>query len=163
MEDAFPGSGLLVPAAEAISKASQLAVASCYPARPSKPDPATQKSEKLAWFHDGWNGKTIIKPYKLKPAADSLSRDLSTRKQILLGHIRQNPKWHQLLPSNVTFKEWSCTDDETNGLEGTDTADSNVLRADIQDFLTCVATYLPAGFSETILRESTFLIQYPRM
>jgi hypothetical protein len=102
-------------------------------------------------------GKTVIKPYKLKPSGDSLTRDdLSTWKQILLGHIRQNATWHQFLPSSATYKEWVCTDDdETNALEGADATATNALRATFQDFLTCVATYAPAGFTDTIIREST--------
>ena len=101
--------------------------------------------------------KTIIKPYKLKPSGETLSRDdLSTWKQILLGHIRQNATWHQFLPSSATHKEWVCTDEDvTNGLEGADETASNKLRADFQDFLTCIATYAPAGMNDTIIREST--------
>ena len=102
-------------------------------------------------------GRTVIKPYKLKPSGDSLTRDdLSTWRQILLGHIRQNTDWHQFLPSSETHKTWICTDvDETNGLAGRDANATNKLRADFQDFLTCVATYAPAGFNDTIVREST--------
>ena len=102
-------------------------------------------------------GRTAVKPYKLKPTGESLTRDdLSTWKQILLSHIRQNPKWIQFLPSSATHKEWKSTDEDvTNGLNGADDTASNVLRADFQDFLTCVATYSPTGFGETILREST--------
>ena len=102
-------------------------------------------------------GKTVIKPYKLKPSGEVLSRDdLSTWRQILLGHIRQNNQWLQFLPNSVTHKTWECTDDdENNGLVGEDNATTNTLRSDFQDFLTCVATYAPAGFSETIMREST--------
>ena len=102
-------------------------------------------------------GKTVIKPYKLKPSGDSLTRDdLSTWKQILLGHVRQNAKWIQFLPSSATHKTWVCTDDDdTNGLAGADDNASNVLRADFQDYLTCVATYAPAGLNETIFREAT--------
>ena len=102
-------------------------------------------------------GRTVIKPYKLKPSGEALTRDdLFTWKQILLGHIRQNPKWLQFLPSSATHKEWKSTDEDvTNGLHGVDATASNVLRAEFQDFLTCVATYSPTGFGETILREST--------
>ena len=102
-------------------------------------------------------GRTVIKPFKLKPTGEALTRDdLFTWKQILLGHIRQNPKWLQFLPSSATHKEWKSTDENvTNGLDGVDATASNVLRADFQDFLTCVATYSPTGFGETILREST--------
>ena len=102
-------------------------------------------------------GKTVIKPYKLKPSGDTLTRDdLSTWRQILLGHIRQNNDWHQFLPSSATHKTWVCTDeDETNGLQGADANATNKLRADFQNFLTCIATYAPAGFNDTIVREST--------
>ena len=103
-------------------------------------------------------GKTVVKPYKLKPTGDILTRDdLSTWTQILKGHIRQNPDWIQFLPSSATHKEWLCTDeDETNGLvvQG-DAAATNKLRANFQDFLTSVGTYAPAGLNDTIFREST--------
>ena len=104
-------------------------------------------------------GRTVIKPYKLQPTGEALTRDdLFTWEQVLLGHIRQNPKWLQFLPSSATHKEWKSTDeDPTNGLDGTDAADSNVLRADFQDFLMTVATYSPTGFRETIMREATSL------
>ena len=102
-------------------------------------------------------GKTVIKPYKLKPSGDILTRDdLSTWKQILLGHIRQNPSWLQFLPSSATHKTWTCTDDDdTNALVGADDAATNELRATFQDYLTCIATYAPAGLNDTIIREST--------
>ena len=101
--------------------------------------------------------KTVIKPYKLKPSGENLSRDdLSTWKQILLGHIRQNDQWLQFLPTSDSHKTWKCSDeDETNGLAGDSTAATNKLRANFQDFLTCVATYSPAGFNDTIMREAT--------
>ena len=113
-------------------------------------------------------GRTTIKPYKLKPTGETLSRDdLATWRQILLGHIRQNPKWLQFLPTSSVNPKWTCSDeDETNGLvemnEPVGTAaptinqtKTDVLRADFADFLTCVATYAPAGFNDTIQREST--------
>jgi hypothetical protein len=63
-------------------------------------------------------GKMVIKPYKLKPSGDILTRvDLSTWKQILLGHIRQNPSLFHFLLSSATHKTWTCMDeDETNAL-----------------------------------------------
>ena len=107
--------------------------------------------------------RTNIKPYKLKASGEAISRDdLNTWKHILLGFIRQNENWTQFMEgeSNGT---WVCTDkDVTNGLVApqadtqleTDAA-SRKLRANFKDFLTCVATYAPQGFGETILREST--------
>ena len=113
-------------------------------------------------------GRTTVKPYKLTPSGDSLSRDdLATWRQILLGHMRQNEKWLQFMPSSATNHTWTCTDDdETNNLfvmtiATQDTPaivkkeETNTLRADFQNFLTCLATYAPPGFSETIYREST--------
>ena len=99
-------------------------------------------------------GRTTIKPYKLKPSGDSLSRDdLETWKQILLGHIRQNEKWLQFLPNSASHKEWVCSDDDdTNNLTVMSVPtpgnpavvkeeETNTLRADFQNFLTCVSTY----------------------
>ena len=102
-------------------------------------------------------GKTVIKPYKLKPSGETMSRDdLSTWKQVMLGHCRQNDKWIQFLPTSTTHHTWkSSDDDETNGLEGADATETNALRASFQDYLTCVATYSPAGFNDTIMREAT--------
>ena len=112
-------------------------------------------------------GRTVIKPYKLKPSGESLTRDdLSTWRQILLGHIRQNQKWLKFLPTSTEHPTWTCSDDdETNGLVSMNAAvgsapatvnngDTDILRADFADFLTCVATYAPAGFNDTIQRES---------
>ena len=107
--------------------------------------------------------RTSIKPYKLKASGEIISRDdLNTWKHILLGFIRQNDNWTQFLEgeSNGT---WVCTDkDVFNGLVAlprntqpeTDAANRK-LRAQFKDFLTCVATYAPQGFGETIMREST--------
>ena len=103
--------------------------------------------------------RTTIKPYKLKASGDSISRDdLNTWKHVLLGFIRQNETWTQFLAgeNNAT---WTSTDkNETNGLEAAagegQAVNSRKLRATFKDFLTCVATYSPQGFAETILRES---------
>ena len=107
--------------------------------------------------------RTTIKPYKLKASGEVISRDdLNTWKHILLGFIRQNENWTQFLEGEANGT-WVCTDkDVTNGLVAppadtqpeTDAA-SRKLRAHFKDFLTCVATYAPQGFGETILREST--------
>ena len=102
-------------------------------------------------------GKTIIRPYKLKPTGEMLSRDdLSTWKQVLLGHCRQNENWQQFLPNSATHATWKCADqDETNGLNGATAGDTNKLRSAFLDFITCVATFSPTGFNDTILREAT--------
>ena len=73
-------------------------------------------------------GKTVIKPYKLKPSVETISRDdLSTWKQVMLGHCHQNDKWTQFLPTSATHHTWKCSDDdETNGLEGADATETNV-------------------------------------
>ena len=63
-------------------------------------------------------GRTVIKPYKLKPSGETMSRDdLSTWKQVLLGHCRQNEHWIQFLPASTTpRKTWKSADeDETHG------------------------------------------------
>ena len=107
--------------------------------------------------------RTNIKPYKLKASGEAISRDdLNTWKHILLGFIRQNENWTQFLEGEANGT-WVCSDkDISNGLVAppantqseTDAA-SRKLRAHFKDFLTCVATYAPQGFGETILREST--------
>ena len=63
--------------------------------------------------------KTISRPYKLEAKGDHLTRDdLATWKQVLLGHIRQNPRWLQFLPTSETHSTWKSTDeDELNGFD----------------------------------------------
>ena len=76
-------------------------------------------------------GRTVIKPYKLKPSGETMSRDdLSTWKQVLLGHCRQNDKWIQFLPASTTHKTWKSADeDETHGfVEGTAAETTNLLQ-----------------------------------
>ena len=106
--------------------------------------------------------RTVIRPYKLKPSGEALSRDdLSTWKQVLLSHCRQNENWHQFLPNSATHAEWTCSDEDvTNGLvvrtgAGPDAADTNKLRAAFMDFLNCIAVFSPSGFNDTIMREAT--------
>ena len=103
-------------------------------------------------------GRTVIKPYKLKPSGETMSRDdLSTWKQVLLGHCRKNEHWIQFLPASTTpRKTWKSADeDETHGFVEDTAANTDKLVATFQDFLTCVATYSPAGFNDTIMREAT--------
>ena len=93
--------------------------------------------------------KTTIKPYKLKPSSDKLSRDdLATWKQVLLSHMRQNAAWRPFLPPSGAHREWKAAD------SGEDQHQELVLE-DFHDFLTCLATFSPQGFSETVQREST--------
>ena len=49
----------------------------------------------------------------------------------------------------------STDEDATNGLTDADAARQTKLRNDFANFLTCVATYCPTGFMDTILREFT--------
>ena len=93
--------------------------------------------------------KTTVKPYKLKPSGDSLTRDdLSTWREVILSHMRQNEKWKDFLPGGTksTWKAEDDTEEDNWTLE---------VKAALADFITCVATYSPAGFGETIKREST--------
>ena len=55
--------------------------------------------------------KTTVKPYKLKPSGDSLTRDdLSTWQEVILSHMRQNDKWKDFLPGGQKSK-WKAQDD----------------------------------------------------
>ena len=93
--------------------------------------------------------KTTVKPYKLKPSGESLTRDdLSTWREVILSHMRQNDKWKDFLPGGPK-SEWKAEDDAEN-----DDWDADI-KAALADFVTCLATYSPAGFGETIKREST--------
>ena len=94
--------------------------------------------------------KTTIKPYKLKPSGDNLSRDdLATWQQVLLSHMRQADTWRPFLPGGGKA-DWVAADsgEENDGWTNGD-------KAAFQDFLTCLATFSPTGFNETIKREST--------
>ena len=55
--------------------------------------------------------KTTVKPYKLKPSGDSLTRDdLSTWREVILSHMRQNEKWKDFLPGG-TKSTWKAEDE----------------------------------------------------
>ena len=94
--------------------------------------------------------KTTIKPYKLKSSSGGkLSRDdLATWKEVLLSHMRQNVKWKFWLPGG-DHAEWKPADDNQDQEWDDDK------QPDFEDFLTCLSTFSPAGFSETVKREST--------
>ena len=94
--------------------------------------------------------KTTIKPYKLKPSGDNLSRDdLATWQQVLLSHMRQNDNWKPFLPGGGK-QNWVAADSgEVNA------GWTNDEKAAFEEFLTCLATFSPTGFNETIKREST--------
>ena len=94
--------------------------------------------------------KTTIKPYKLKPSTgDTLTRDdLATWREVLLSHMRQNDKWKPFLPDGDK-KEWKAGDDPA----GNDWTPD--IKAAFSDFLTCLSTFSPVGFGETVKREST--------
>ena len=97
--------------------------------------------------------KVTIKPYKLKPSSgDSITRDdVATWKEVQLSHMRQNDDWKCFLPRG-TYSTWRAADE---GAAQAFAADAEVSAA-FPDFLTCLATFSPAGFSETVKRESTF-------
>ena len=96
--------------------------------------------------------KVTIKPYKLKPSSgDSITRDdVATWKEVQLSHMRQNDDWKCFLPGG-TYSTWRAADE---GAAQAFAADAEVSAA-FPDFLTCLATFSPAGFSETVKREST--------
>ena len=101
--------------------------------------------------------KVTIKPYKLKPSGDKLSRDdVTTWKEVLLSHMRQNESWRQFLPGGGN-QTWTAADDGVNvWLPDTLTrAQRTEIDVSFADFLTCLSTFSPAGFGETVKREST--------
>ena len=57
--------------------------------------------------------KTTIKPYKLKPSGDKLTRDdLATWREVLLSFMNQNEKWRPFLPGGPEDKStWKAADD----------------------------------------------------
>ena len=99
--------------------------------------------------------KTTIKPYKLKATTgDKLTRDdLATWKEVLLSHCRQNEAWQKFLPTGDN-KEWKAADSGEPNVWHQDAAQNTAAKADFQDFLTCLSTFAPQGFSETVKRES---------
>ena len=85
--------------------------------------------------------KTSIKPYKLKPSGDALTRDdLSTWREVLLSFMRQNEKWRPFLPgaTDPNRSTWTSADDG-----GNNAWPAEVTR-DFDDFLTCLATFAHA-------------------
>ena len=101
--------------------------------------------------------KVTIKPYKLKPSGDKLSRDdVTTWKEVLLSHMRQNESWRQFLPGGGN-QTWTAADDGVNvWLPDTLTrAQRTEIDVSFADFLTCLSPFSPAGFGETVKREST--------
>ena len=106
-----------------------------------------------------------VKPYKLTPKDDKLTRDdVDTWSYNMQSVCRQVAAWQKFLPSGTT-PDWSAGDeDPTHGLrvpraapnqDEDDAVPTDQLWSNFLDFLTCVATYCPAGFTNTVLREST--------
>ena len=56
--------------------------------------------------------KTSIKPYKLQPSGDTLTRDdLATWKEVLLSYMRQNDAWKIFLPGGSNdYATWKAED-----------------------------------------------------
>ena len=56
--------------------------------------------------------KTSIKPYKLQPSSDTLTRDdLATWKEVLLSYMRQNDAWKIFLPGGSNdYATWKAED-----------------------------------------------------
>ena len=102
--------------------------------------------------------KTSIKPYKLQPSGDSLTRDdLATWREVLLSYMRQNDSWKVFLPGGSTdYVTWKAEDSgEAQVKSDNVTAWPDEVKTAFPDFLTCLATFAPAGCGETIKREST--------
>ena len=92
--------------------------------------------------------KTTIKPYKLKASGDTLTRDdVATWREVLLSYMRQTDTWKCFLPGG-NKATWIPPDDGDNAAWDQPTKDS------FADFITCLSTFSPPGFGETIKRES---------
>ena len=107
------------------------------------------------------NNNPKAKPYKLKPTDGVMSRDdVAMWEYTLLASCRQITSWRQFLPGQIN-ENWTATDDDVNnGLEviddnGVNEEETDELRRNFADFLTCVATHCPTGFMDTVMREST--------
>ena len=107
------------------------------------------------------NNTPKAKPYKLKPTNDVMTRDdVAMWEYTLLAACRQVANWRQFLPGQNN-DTWTATDDDVNnGLEvfneqGLDEEETDELRRNFADFLTCIATHCPSGFMDTVMREST--------
>ena len=104
--------------------------------------------------------KTSIKPYKLKPSGDVLTRDdLATWTEVILSFMRQNDTWKPFLPGaaavggvggvgGVDKTTWKSAEEPKEDTDGWQEEN------DFKDFLTCLATFAPSGCGETIKRES---------
>ena len=107
------------------------------------------------------NNTPKAKPYKLKPSNGIMTRDdVAMWEYTLLAACRQVAVWRQFLPGQPN-ENWTATDEDvTNGLEvidenGLNEEQTDELRRNFADFLTCVATHCPSGFMDTVMREST--------
>ena len=89
-----------------------------------------------------------IKIYKLKASDGPLSRDdLSTWTFTVKAYARQQG-WAKFLPNGAS-KDWTASDeDDNNGF-------ANEVIGEFHDFITTLAANCPAGFTETVIREST--------
>ena len=101
------------------------------------------------------------KPYKLKPTEGIMTRDdVAMWEYTLIAACRQVTAWREFLPGQER-QNWIATDDDVNnGLEivddnGLNEEETNELRRNFADFLTCIATHCPVGFMDTVMREST--------
>ena len=104
-----------------------------------------------------------IKIYKLRATDGPLSRDdVSTWAFTVKSYSRQHG-WTKFFDSKGDHNTWISSDeDETNGhlvLKNDnvtiDRDETDKLVGDFHDFLTTVAANCPAGFTETVIREST--------
>ena len=104
-----------------------------------------------------------IKIYKLRATDGPLSRDdVSTWSFTVKSYARQHG-WTKFIDSKRPHSKWiSSDDDETNGHlvlkadnQTIDQDETEKLVREFHDFLTTVAANCPAGFTETVIREST--------
>ena len=86
--------------------------------------------------------------------------DVAMWEYTLIAACRQVAAWRPFLPGQER-QNWIATDEDvTNGLEvedvgGINEEETDLLRNNFADFLTCVATHSPTGFMDTVMREST--------
>ena len=104
-----------------------------------------------------------IKIYKLRATDGPLSRDdVSTWAFTVKSYARQHG-WTKFIDGKNRYSKWlSSDDDETNGLVAykednvtEDQDETDKLVGDFHDFLTTIAANCPAGFTDTVIREST--------
>ena len=109
--------------------------------------------------------KLTARPQKLKPSDGPMSRDdVASWDYNHQAYCRQISDWLQFLPGGTRSTWVASEEDETNGIKvmkaapdqnDEDEEATNKLRANLKNFLACLAIHSPNNFMGMVMREST--------